>query len=279
MLVPKILVRQSPAFSATEYYRHYLLNHLRDVHLQQGTLVHLLKDGRRRVYKTDLEQRYGSGKDVIVDLTIRYPEVLKRYKDDKNRAAAKPLEHEAIADATDSELPDWDALLAAVTQVRPGRAGATQYHLAAKALLTALFYPSLTFPEVEREIHEGRKRIDILFTNTATTGFFEWLAQKYIAPYVPVECKNYASDPHNPELDQLAGRFSNRRGRFGLLVCRSLGDRGLFTRRCRDTANDDRGFIVALDDSDLADLVKARKRSDLRSHEELLRSRFNDLVL
>lgn len=84
---------------------------------------------------------------------------------------------------------------------------ATDYHRAVEALLSALFYPSLAYPDVEQEIHEGRKRIDISYMNIAQRGFFHWVADHYSAPHIYVECKNYKGDPANPELDQLAGRF------------------------------------------------------------------------
>jgi len=65
--------------------------------------------------------------------------------------------------------------------------------------------------------------------------------------YIPAECKNYSSDPANPALDQLAGRFSTKRGKFGLLICRKFDNKNLFIQRCKDTAQDGRGFIVPLD--------------------------------
>ena len=93
------------------------------------------------------------------------------------------------------------------------------------------------------------------------------------------ECKNYAEDPANPELDQLAGRFSPRRGNFGLLVCRTIADKPTFAARCRDTADDGRGFIIGLDDEDLAALVAARAVERGPDPLRLLRRRFNALVM
>src|SRR5262249_47338119 len=156
--------------------------------------------------------------------------------------------------------PDWMGLLNALQAVPAGPDGADDYHDRAFGLLSALFAPHLMWPEKEVNIHGGRKRIDIVFTNGATEGFFAWVAEHYGAPYVFVECKNYTGDPGNPELDQLGGRFSTRRGRFGILACRDLKNRELFVRRCRDTANDGRGYIVVLDDQDVAELVAGRIR-------------------
>lgn len=50
----------------------------------------------------------------------------------------------------------------------------------------------------------------------------------------------------NPEIDQLSGQFSNRRGRVGILTCRELEDN--FIKRCADTYEDERGLVIPLED-------------------------------
>jgi hypothetical protein len=139
-------------------------------------------------------------------------------------------------------------------------------------------YPNLTNPIVQHEIHDRRKRIDITYTNMAINGFFQWAAKHYPAPHVFVECKNYTRDLGNPELDQLAGRFSPSRGKIGLIVCRGFENKDLFIERCRDTAKDDRGFIVPLDDGDLRHLVAERESNPLYSDFPLIRDRFGRLL-
>lgn len=136
----------------------------------------------------------------------------------------------------------------------------------------------LSNPSRQVKIHDGRKRIDITYTNTAETGFFRWLSKHKPSMYILVECKNYAGDPKNPELDQLSGRFSPSRGRVGLLVCQRLEDKELFIQRCRDTANDDRGFVIPLDDLDLARLVSDRQ-GPREGWFSLLRERLDALIL
>src|ERR1700722_10084122 len=111
-------------------------------------------------------------------------------------------------------------------------------HSARKTAARCDGYPPLTSPISQHPIHEGRKRIDITYTNMATAGFFKWLAAHYPSAQIFVECKNCTRDLKNPELDQLSSRFSPSRGQVGLLACRSLEDKELFERRCRDTRID-----------------------------------------
>jgi hypothetical protein len=41
---------------------------------------------------------------------------------------------------------------------------------------------------------------------------------KIKSPYIFVECKNYSYKIENPEIDQLAMRFKDKYGRFGILI-------------------------------------------------------------
>lgn len=257
LLIPKAVVRRKLDYDAEDYYRHYILEHLRAIEISAGSeLVQLLKNGNPRVTSKDLEAKYGRGKATILRESLLNPSLLGSYRRDRKKRPKPPMDHYALAASEGTELPDWEELLGAVRQIEVGKAGASDYVVAIEKLLTALFYPSLTSPVMEQKIHEGRKRIDITFTNIATRGFFHWLALHYPAPFLHVECKNYSVDPANPELDQLSGRFSPSRGVVGLLVCRRIENRSLLLARCRDTASDRRGFILPLDDQDLETLVR-----------------------
>jgi hypothetical protein len=286
LLVPKILVRQRLDLDPGEYYRKYILRHLMDRELAAGTaLVHTLKSGRKRVYVKDVErlakQEFGLEKRANSEVTLSQPDLLRQYKADKAHRTNQrpPMEHALLSLYVASTPPNWGQLMAAVRRVAPGNTGATAYHRAVESLLTALFYPTLTNPKIEEAIHEGRKRVDIRYTNIGDGGFFAWLQNNYPPmPYVFVECKNYSGEPGNPELDQLSGRFSEKRGNVGLLVCRTFGDKDLFVRRCRDTAADGRGFILPLDDSDLAALTTARRQDKPILFFRILDDRFSALV-
>lgn len=280
LLIPKAVVRRHLEYDAGEYYRHYLLEHLRSIELSENSaLVELLKNKKRRVTKKKLVEKYGSGKQAIVRESLKHPEVLERYREIKKSKPHLPLPHEEIADIEGKQAqPNWAALLEAVRATKVGTEEAQKYEAAVEALLSALFYPVLSYPKVQHAIHAGRKRIDIAYTNMANEGFFKWVSAHYPSAMIFVECKNYGREVGNPELDQLSGRFSPGRGQVGMLVCRGFDDKARFLSRCRDTAADRRGYILALDDDDLEVMVKSRvERMDYQNW-PLLRTRMEELI-
>lgn len=259
LLVPKAIVRQRSEYDAGEYFHHYILTILQQEELNANSaLVQMLKNGQRRVTKKALTEKYGTGKSVIVEQTILHPDALRLYRED-HRDVTPPLGHEELSSDPARDLPDYDALIRRLNDTTAGREDSKDYELVIEDLLYALFYPALTCPDRQFPIHDGRKRIDITYQNVDTTGFFRYLSIHMKCPFVFVECKNYTGDPANPELDQLSGRFSPQRGRVGLLVCRRFENKELFLERCCDTAKDDRGWILPIDDYDLINLVEERR--------------------
>jgi hypothetical protein len=277
LLVPKVIVRKKPDYSADEYFQHYVLNFLQEEEKRVNSeLVQLLKNGNLRVYKKDLIEKYGAGKATITELSQRFPQILDNYRTAKEKIQP-PLRHEEIAKYTGAASPDWDVLLQEVINVPVGKDAAYLYEDNVEKLLTALFYPHLTFPQKQYPVHEGRKRIDLTYDNIAKDDFFYWLALNYSASKIFIECKNYTSDPKNPELDQISGRFSKNRGTFGIILCRTVIDKDLFATRCRDTANDGRGYIIALDDNDLKEIINTRRDSPSQTL-TIIRKKFNYLI-
>lgn len=272
-------MRKDLDYDPDEYYRHVILPHLRTQEMDAGSeLVELLKNGNTRVTNKALIEKYGQGKLVNARETVRAPHLLDEYRREKE-VVSEPLSHETFADITGAPLPEWDRLLANALGVPAGREDADALHVAVQALLTAVFSREFSSPTKEVPLHGGRKRIDIVFANVARRGFFWWLHQNYSAAHVIVEVKNYTDDVGHPELDQLAGRFSPSRGQFGLLVSRSFRDIARFVASCRDTADDRRGFIVALDEDDLRELVRIRRQHDDDAMWALLKRRFDELVM
>lgn len=286
ILVPKIIVRRRLEYDVEEYYNDYIIEQLQDEELASpaSELVHLIKHPRpgrpnRRVYKKDVKEKYGRGKAMILEQTIQHPDVLAEYRDDKAAVGSKPVTHEEVAATLDRPVPNWEALLKAVLDVPTGNASATTYEKVVEALFTAVFYPWLIHPVVQHNIHGGLKRIDITYSNTGTGTFFGWLAKHHPSSKLMIECKNYGADVGNPELDQLSSRFSPNRGQVGLLVCRKFDDKKRFLKRCRATADDSRGFVIALDDDDLKLLVKQAKAGQEAGDFPIFRAKFDELVM
>jgi hypothetical protein len=283
LLVPKSIVRHKLIFDKDKYYNGYLAPLLEQREMDAGSqLVRVLKNKNVKVDRGALRAKYFTSKDDLVQHTIDHPQALERYRASTNLASTPVLSHLELGNTDSSADPDLAELLAQVGAILPGKAGATAYHRAVEELLTALLYPSLANGRVEEAIHEGRKRLDIMYDNVANSGFFRWASLHHAAAVIPVECKNYSEDPANPALDQIGGRLSRDRGLIGMLVCRTFTDKQLFLERCRDTAKDGRGFILALDDDDLAALVaRAGRGADGQLHAEplqLLRDRFQWLI-
>lgn len=257
LLVPKSIVRTNLTLNPDRYYRAAIAPFHEEIEFKAGSsLVYALKNGEKRVRRDELIQKYGNSKSAIINHTKEYPQAFSNFKSKPDAASSPPLNHEKMAEKTRSDDPDFDGLLARVEAILPGPGGAELYHRAVGDLLAAVFYPHLANMKIEHEIHEGRKRIDLAYDNVADRGFFRWISLHHPASSIVVECKNYSVDPKNPELDQLSGRFSRDRTRFGIIVCRKIEDKDLWARRCRDTQKDARGFVFYLDDDDIRELTK-----------------------
>jgi hypothetical protein len=254
--VPKLIARYTFSYNQQSFYQHFILNYLQAEHLSAGSsLVHTLRNGRRRVTKKDVAETYPCTKENIAAFARNHPEVLTEYRRHLARLEQQNL---AILPEEASERALAASLEQALAGIIVGAASASSYHSLMIGICEFLFFPHLVTPIKEREIHQGRKRIDIVMSNSATSGVFEILhrVRKIGCPYIFIECKNYSNEVSNPELDQLAGRFSTNRGSFGVLLCRRFEDRALFVERCRDTYRDGRGLIVGLSDDEVANLLR-----------------------
>lgn len=286
ILVPKMVARFDMVFDHQEYYQHFVLNFLQAEHLSaNSSLVRTLRDGtKKEPTKKALKELYPLTKKYLFDFSKEHPEVLKKYKEEKAEvfnSVVNETSNEGIDDLIEKEEFDLDDLVKKFAQIPTGNETASNFHDHIKGVLTAIFYPYLVNPIKENEIHKGRKRIDLCYDNAAKNGFFLNLAvnKQVPSPYIFMECKNYKYDPKNPELDQLSGRFSKNRGKFGFLVCRKFDNKDLFIKRCKDTANDDRGFILPLDDEDLITLLGYKKNKKEKEINDFLEELYKKLVM
>src|SRR6185437_4604592 len=149
------------------------------------------------------------------------------------------------------------------------------------AFSNSAFHPALIAPRLETPIHDGRKRVDITFDNAAVRGFFHRLHDVHKLPcaYIMVECKNYSRDVKNPELDQLAGRFSVNRGRVGLLVSRTVDDLDTLLLRCTDAFKDGRGLLIPLQDADLLTVLTNRLAGASEPYDAVLSDRVRRVAM
>jgi len=286
LLFPKNLVSRAKRYSSNEYFRMYILEFLKQQHLANDTpLVHKSynKNGTLKnavVYKKEVEEDLRAkgeiiNKDWIVRFTKENPEVYSKFRQKTINKIMGIDEETIIQDETNEII---DTLICELKSIPEGKATATKYHRLIAGILELLFYPYIAHPKTEDGILGDRKRIDITFSNVAQEGFFYLLGTLYNVPcaMIMVECKNYSKDISNPELDQMAGRFSARRGKFGIICCRSLNDESLFIERERDTVKDDRGYIIHLTDNEIVELLGQRK-SNIRVDDYLIQ-KYNEII-
>lgn len=280
LLVPKRIVSYTDKYTSYEYRQHFVLNFLQHENLQlQTSLVQKRVDGSEYVTKKSIvDTSDAMDKDFLVAFTQQHPEV---FADFKYKTKSKISEVDgAVFDQIDAvEL--CDHLKKKLRDTPSGSNYASAYHSLVVGILELLLYPNLSNPRKETPIHEGRKRIDIRYDNSAEHGFFFDLPTKnpsLTCFYVFVECKNYTGEVKNPELDQLSGRFSPRRGRVGILTCRNLDSKDGFMKRCADTFHDDRGLIIPLCDDDLIQALDQYPLLSADALETLLVKKFEQIV-
>jgi len=282
ILVPKASVRFRPEITAEEFYNGYVLSFLQAEHLRANdSLVQTLKNGKRVVRRKNLKKKYPLTKEFLFEFTQAHPELLGAYKS-QVLERSRPLDDEELEwPHQEAREIDYDAFAGQLDAIPTGAQHATSFHNFIFGALEAIFYPSLRYPQKEEEIHEGRKRIDITFNNGDRSGFFAELNSKYgvVSPFIFFECKNYSSDPTNPELDQLSGRFNDKRGKFGILVSRSVTDKALMLKRCKDTMLDNRGTVLVFDDGDIKALLKMRASGDARGVTRFMHEQMRQLVM
>lgn len=256
LLVPKSIVSFCSDYTPQKFHQHFVLNFLQSEHLSlKSTLIQKRKDGTEYVTKKSIKERESTGdKEDLRRFALKNPDVFNKFKNENDKYK-QPLKDEEFSNFNKESLVRF--LVGEIDRIQTGNSTANEYHDLCKGALDFLFHPHLTKPRKEQEIHEGRKRIDIAFENSATSGFFYSLhtIKNIPCPYIFVECKNYTNDPKNPEFDQLTGRFSPNRGKFGILLCRSVSDKTAAIRRCSDAFKDQRGLIIFIEDDDLKEAL------------------------
>lgn len=278
ILVPKFSVRRVLTLNSQEFYNNHMVTYLQQEYQRAGqALGTVLRSGDRKVYKKDVKEHHPKSKPALAQFAEEHPDVLALYK--RIAGAKGALEAEDFEQQFD-EAEYAEQLSEALGQIPPGNAHASEYHAFCVGALTFLLFPDLIRPVKEREIDQGRKRIDIAYTNAARDGFFDMALRspQMRAIEIPVECKNYRQDIANPELDQLTGRFSHVRGFLGLLCCRAFDDKPRFIERCKDAASHRGQYIIVLDDGDLQTMLHNVSQGQRSENDRFLRRRHAEVI-
>lgn len=285
LLVPKGVVSFVKRYTPSHFHRHYILNFLRHEHLRMNSVLvqrKQLKNGGEKVWvtkKSIVDHEAPLEKDYLTKFTRTHKNIFKDFRRELS-AKEKSLSNEDLAPKED--LVDIGKhLMEQLRKLAVGDKDAHNYHRLVAGILELAFYPELTCPQIEQEIDEGRKRVDITFDNSAREGFFQRLHVNYGIPsqFIFSECKNYGREVGNPEIDQLSGRFGPNRGQFGLLVCRHVADMPKLLARCRDTHQNQRGLIIPLVDDDLIAMLSARMNGVENPADAVLQQRYREVTL
>jgi len=287
LLVPKRYVRWKGALhqAASKYYNNFVTNYIRDDQLRtNGTLVEVIKTKKkppqRKVFKKRIKEKHPLTKPFLAEFSSDHPEEYRKFRASLDRHAAVGVRSlMEVRGGTFDETGFCLGLIDALSRVPTGRRHANDYHHLMLGIITYLFYPDLISPALELEINEGRKRIDISYQNSAEFGFFKDRKDDAFtrSREVVIECKNYADDIANPEIDQMAGRFDPRRGRFGLVTCRGIDDGAALRKRLMDVFQAQNGIILCLSDADVIGLLKVAPLNRDVAVQNLLRAKLREI--
>jgi len=287
LLVPKRFVKWRYDFSkaGTQYYNKFFINYIRQDQLNKnGPLVSLIPKkfgpAEKKVFKTDIERKFPNTKGKLEEFSTNHPDIYDKFKSSFFRH--NPLSINSLMGFHGDdfrEIEFTNHIIDALRKLPSGAKHSADYQSMIVGIAHFMFYPELTNPVLERPLNGDRKRIDIAFDNSSTAGFFSLVRTHpfLMSSEVMIECKNYSHDIANPELDQLIGRFDPRRGRFGMLFCREVTNKGRLADRCADAYRSAQGAIIVLTDEDVIEALDAGVFDRARTIERIMSSQMRDL--
>lgn len=279
ILLPIRAVRRDPQLSKDKYYRNFVLEFLRAEHEHAGdALATILKNGRIVVRKKDLENKFPMSADYLYKFSKEHPSVLEKYKNQLRNT----LSNENIQPLQPNrKILSLKDRLEIIESIKPGKIEADRFHKIIFDSLIVILGERINNPKVEVQINDGRKRIDITFNNTDLKGFFYRVNSLHHikCPKIFVECKNYKEEISNPEFDQLQGRMSDKRGRFGFLICRNIENRKKIIQKSKDLMNDKGDYIIVLDDIDIKTLLNFKENKQESEIDNYLSQKMDELIM
>ena len=144
---------------------------------------------RKPPTKKALKERFPGNKAFLLQFSEHHPEVLEDYKKSKSYDRTTP---DSVLLQNFDPAAFAGVLMRRLRDIPSGTDAASAYHRFMIGTLSFILYPNLIYPKIEQEIHEGRKRIDIVYTNGVKSGIFaRFTAQTgLISASIMVECKN-----------------------------------------------------------------------------------------
>lgn len=288
LLTPKAIVSAGNIFSETNYYNEAILDYLKSYHLSiNSLLVQTTRDKkgniiRSFVTKKSIKEDFSNqgvviNKNWITEFSNNHHKVYSQFK----QRVKQQYSSIDTREFSNEQIPLLvDTMIDILKTIKEGKEGAEEYHDLIMGVCTLIFHPELSYPRKELEINDGRKRIDIVFSNRASKGIFSRLHSvlDIPCPSIIIECKNYSKEIANPELDQINGRFSAQRGKFGIIFCRRLDNEHHFVKRENDTYRDNRNVIIHITDEILIRLLVAYKENQSLSYDNIISKLVDDVI-
>lgn len=174
------------------------------------------------------------------------------------------------------KTPD-ELLITELKSCRPGRADWSKYQRLIGQILERLFCPPLSPPISELADAFKVNRRDFIIPNYADDGFWLYIRSRYQADYIVVDAKNYAGAATKSHALQLANYLkTSGAGLFGVIACRSGGDRGC-TYTLRELWAVHSKLIIVLTDTDVEQMLLAKASGG--QPEEIIRQKIEDFRL
>lgn len=262
LLVPKAIVSSANKYTNFNFVQHYILNALQEYHLAEKTsLVQKRKNGAQYVTKKSIresleKENINIDKSFCESFAIDHPEVFNLFKKEIIQKYLESIDQDKKVEK-DSIIENAKSLKERLLKILPGKKEESVYQEIIFDIIIFLLGDRICNPYKEVKIHNGRKRVDIGCLNCSKEGVLRDIVDIYRLnlTLIMFECKNYTNDVANPEIDQLAGRFSPTRAQSGFLVFRKIENYDLLIKRCQDTYRDQRGLIIPLTDDDIVEML------------------------
>jgi DNA-binding protein YbaB len=148
ILVPKKAVRFSLTYDHKDY-KAFVLDYLRKEHLEKGSsLVKVLQNGNREVYKKDILNEFKDPdeniKEFLQDFTATHPEAFEKYKRLSKNVSRSLSDFEIELAQPQVKETEISQLIEALSNIPPGKKDENSFHNLILKTLEVIFTPFLS---------------------------------------------------------------------------------------------------------------------------------------